>query len=547
MASKTLLARPWTSHRLDQAMLAVVAGNFLLALVIGLQRDQLELALQAGSPLLALSAVLVLWLRIDWLARAAVVIALVAMVALQIHLTRGALEYHFNVFVTMSLLILYRDWRPIVGMTGLFAAHHIGFDRLLQAGYGTYCLAVPDPQAIALHVAFVAAQCVLLALLAVRLKREATEARELEYLVNAMGSSGPIRLNLDVIRADTPAGQRLKQIQQRMAQAMHQVRATAAGLQHAAEQSASVSAELTERARTTVSGLQEAAMSLDQIGVIARSTTDASTEAKTMSATAAGMADKGGELVDDVVRTMHEIGDSSRRITDIISVIDGIAFQTNILALNAAVEAARAGEQGRGFAVVASEVRNLARRSADAAKEIKTLIGCSADTVAHGTALGAGAGATMNELVSSVRRVGELFANITSDAQDHAEGLQTVSTSMHDLGQMTQGNLDAAQRSDATACGLQEEVARLNEVLSAFSLGSEAPGEAAQPATRLPAAGSRAAPAARPAVHPASPRPAAARSAASPKARSASAAPAAAPASAEPATPAAASGGVEFF
>ncbi len=474
MATPTFFARLTRRFHADHAMLIAVVANFAFALALGEQFPQRSGAFAFAGAALAFGVGCAL-LRREWLTRAAMVISLTALIALQIHLSGGQIEFHFNLFVTMSLLLVYRDWRPIVLMSALVTMHHFGFDRLLQAGIPVYCLSEPDPSRILLHVAFVAGQCLMLCGVAITLHRRAIEAKELEFLVNAMGRSGPIRLNLAVMRVDTEAGLRLKHVQQRMAEAVKQVRETARGLQEAAQASADMSNELTERAQRTVGGLKDAAVSLDQIGVIARSSTEASNEAKTMSATAAGMADKGGELVRNVVATMSEIEASSRRINDIIGVIDGIAFQTNILALNAAVEANRAGEQGRGFAVVASEVRSLARRSADAAKEIRALIAASSQTVARGAELVSGAGETMNALMASVRRVGDLFANITGEAEDHAQGLEMVSASMNELGTLTQGNLAAAERSDQTSRALQAEVDRLAEVLSAFRLGDDGP------------------------------------------------------------------------
>ncbi len=459
-------------------MLLVVAGNVVGALVLGQVHGLLALAAPAALGASLLAGAVTFWLRGTLGSRLMLAAVLVVLIALQIHLAGGLLVYHFNVFVSLSILLAYRDWRPIVFMAGLFAVHHVAFDRMLQAGIGTYCLSAPDPQQIMLHLAFVVVQASVLSAVAVVQNHEARSARELEFLVKTMGRDGKVLLNLDVIRAETPIGQRLQHVQQRMVTALRTVHAAAAEVDAAAKRVAGGSNALMTRTDATASGLRDAAMCLDQINVIVKHSTEASNEAKVMSDTAAGIADQGGRLVGDVVRTMKDIEASSNRISDIIAVIDGIAFQTNILALNAAVEAARAGEQGRGFAVVASEVRSLASRSAAAAKEIKGLIGASASTVESGTRQVGEAGQTMNELVGSVRRVGALFDAVTADTSDHMQSLNMVSQSMTELGEITRQNVSLAEETDSAAAALQALATNLTEVLNSFAFGQGA----AQPA-----------------------------------------------------------------
>jgi len=175
-------------------------------------------------------------------------------------------------------------------------------------------------------------------------------------------------------------------------------------------------------------------------------------------------------VVAQVVSTMEDISASSRRITDIIGTIDGIAFQTNILALNAAVEAARAGEQGRGFAVVASEVRSLAQRSAEAAKEIKTLIGASAERVESGTQLVQNAGATMSDIVTSVQRVSDIIAEISTASREQSDGINQVNSAVVQLDQMTQQNAALVEESAAAAESLRDQSGRLASAIAVFRL-----------------------------------------------------------------------------
>jgi methyl-accepting chemotaxis protein len=196
----------------------------------------------------------------------------------------------------------------------------------------------------------------------------------------------------------------------------------------------------------------------------------AASSAQQLSSSAADVARRGGSVVAEVVKTMGSINDSSKKIADIIGVIDGIAFQTNILALNAAVEAARAGEQGRGFAVVASEVRNLAQRSAAAAKEIKTLIDTSVEKVEAGARLVGDAGTTMTEIVDSVGRVNRVIGDITASASEQSQGIGEVNIAVGRLDQMTQQNAALVEESAAAAESLREQARRLADMVGSFRI-----------------------------------------------------------------------------
>jgi methyl-accepting chemotaxis protein len=228
--------------------------------------------------------------------------------------------------------------------------------------------------------------------------------------------------------------------------------------------------DLSQRTEQTASNLQQAAASMEQLAGTVRQSTAAARQANQLAASAAEVAARGGSVVSQVVATMDQINASSKKIADIIGVIDSIAFQTNILALNAAVEAARAGEQGRGFAVVASEVRSLAQRSADAAKEIKSLIGASVERVETGSRLVQDAGTTMNDIVSSVQRVSDIIGEITAAALEQNEGIGQVNTSVTQLDQMTQQNAALVEQSAAAADSLKDQAMRLAESIRSFRL-----------------------------------------------------------------------------
>ncbi len=228
--------------------------------------------------------------------------------------------------------------------------------------------------------------------------------------------------------------------------------------------------DLSARTEQAASNLQQTASSMEQITATVKQSADSARQANQLAASASEVAIRGGVAVSQVVATMEDINASSKKISDIIGVIDGIAFQTNILALNAAVEAARAGEQGRGFAVVASEVRSLAQRSAAAAKEIKGLIGASVDKVEGGTRLVTDAGATMNEIVGSVKRVSDIIGEITAASGEQSQGIGEINGAIAQLDQMTQQNAALVEESTAAAESLKEQAVRLAEVVGTFKL-----------------------------------------------------------------------------
>jgi methyl-accepting chemotaxis protein len=289
-------------------------------------------------------------------------------------------------------------------------------------------------------------------------------------------AAGDLTARVDTSRGDE-FGEMMKAVNHMKEQLVHlvaDVRRGTDSITTASEEIAAGNQDLANRTEQTASNLEKTASSMEQLTATVKQSADSARQANQLASSAAQVAQRGGTVVGQVVSTMDEINASSRKISDIISVIDGIAFQTNILALNAAVEAARAGEQGRGFAVVAAEVRSLAGRSAEAAKEIKSLINASVEKVEGGSRLVADAGQTMTEIVSSVQRVTDIMGEISAAASEQFQGITEVNSAVGVLDQMTQQNSALVEQSAAAASSMKDQAHRLAQVVAAFKISGAA-------------------------------------------------------------------------
>jgi methyl-accepting chemotaxis protein len=257
-----------------------------------------------------------------------------------------------------------------------------------------------------------------------------------------------------------------------LAQSVSTIKEAADSINTAAKEISAGNADLSHRTEQQAASLEETAASMEELASTVKQNVENAKQANQMAVEASKVAVKGGSVVQQVVGTMSAINESSRKIVDIISVIDGIALQTNILALNAAVEAARAGEQGRGFAVVASEVRNLAQRSAAAAKEIKGLISDSVEKVDDGSKLVGEAGKTMEEIVASVKRVTDIMAEIAAASVEQSSGINQVNQAVTQMDEVTQQNAALVEQAAAAAESLEEQASTLSQTVSQFHLGS---------------------------------------------------------------------------
>jgi methyl-accepting chemotaxis protein len=453
----------------DRVLWASIAIAAVASVVLGLQFVDSGTALGVTAALLLLAGLGHAVTKGTAATRYVLTFVLVGFVALHIQLARGMIELHFGVFVALALLLVYLDWKLIVFGAVAFAVHHVAFDRAQAAGWGLYCTTEADFVRIMLHAVYVVVQSGVEVVLAVSMSRAAREGEELAALVSSVNRANSIALNVGSIGTDTAGGNALKATLSRMDMAVSAVRSSAANIEVACTEIASGNQDLSDRTEQTAANLQRTSSSMESLTSTVQQSADSARQANQLAMNASTVAARGGEVVAQVVQTMQGINESSRKIADIISVIDGIAFQTNILALNAAVEAARAGEQGRGFAVVASEVRSLAGRSAEAAKEIKALIGASVERVEQGTTLVGQAGETMTEVVSSIRRVTDIMGEISAATNEQASGVTEVGQAVAQMDQATQQNAALVEQMAAAAGSLKSQAEDLVQTVAVFT------------------------------------------------------------------------------
>jgi methyl-accepting chemotaxis protein len=306
-------------------------------------------------------------------------------------------------------------------------------------------------------------------------------------IVSEQIAAGNLTMKIEIDSEDETGHllESLKEMNEGLAKIVGEVRTGADSIATATEQIAAGNADLSQRTEEQASALEETASSMEELTSTVKQNADNAQQANQLAISASGVAVKGGDVINKVVCTMESITESSRKISDIIGVIDGIAFQTNILALNAAVEAARAGEQGRGFAVVAAEVRSLAQRSAAAAKEIKTLIEDSVNKVQNGSRLVEEAGHTTQEIVTSIKRVTDIMAEISAASLEQSSGIEQVNTAITQMDDVTQQNAALVEEAAAAAESLEEQALQLVQVVTRFKLEESAQSQKSAPEKKV--------------------------------------------------------------
>ena len=471
------------AQRADRVMLVVLWGLFALSACLAPWHGTWAWVFLVGLPAAAVPTLLIAAAPGSLASRLVVAVAFMVFSALNIHQSAGMAELHFGIFVLLAFLLVYRDWRPIVLGAATAAVHHLTFNYFQQLGYGVMCFARTGLDIVFAHAAYVVVETAVLAYFATVLRAESVQSAELERMVQAVvGVDGRVNLDPGRQRASSRAGQVLLQIVGRLHDTFGLV---VGGARETARTSVAISrnsAELAGRTQSQSEALAETRSSLQDLTTTVKRNAENAAHARTLVQSASGIAERSGRVVAEVVATMSAIDASSKKIADIIGVIDSIAFQTNLLALNAAVEAARAGEQGRGFAVVASEVRQLAQRSADAAREIKGLIQASVGSVDSGTRLVGEAGSTMREVVESVRRLAAIVGEFTAAFTEQSQRIDGVNAAVATMEDIARENAEAVVAAARAAEHLEAQAATLSHAMAVFGLDGGAPPSAAEPA-----------------------------------------------------------------
>ena len=443
MKTKVALSKQTRYAKADRLFLFVLIGLLVFSFTLSGLHDTLSLVWMVGVPAAAIPGILILTMPGRLITRLLVAVALMVFCALNIQQGMGMSELHFGIFVLLAFLLCYQDWRVIIAAAGTAAVHHLSFNFLQEYNFGVICFEKAGLDRVLIHAAYVVVESGVLAYLSVIMSREAVNV--------------------------TTANLKLQETFSSMQNVVDSVSSGVQEITDASTEIANGNRHLAARTDEQANNLDKTTNTMDEFTAAVKQNADNAMQANQLVMSASTVAYAGGEVVNQVVDTMGQINTSSRKIVDIISVIDGIAFQTNLLALNAAVEAARAGEQGRGFAVVASEVRSLAQRSANAAQEIKQLIDASVANVDAGSELVGQAGKNMAEIVASVKQVADIMGEITAASKEQNDGIEMINQAMISMDEMTKQNAQLVTQATTSSENMHTNILKVSQAIHALS------------------------------------------------------------------------------
>jgi methyl-accepting chemotaxis protein len=453
----------------DRLMIAVIWALLAISCLLAERYYTWSAVFAIGLPT-AVAATALVYLRPGSLVtRLFCAASLMTFAALHIHEQRGIIELHFGVFVFMSFLLAYRDWRPIVCAALVIAVHHLTFNYLQLSGFDVYCLTQPSLPIVLVHAAYVVTEAALLIYIARHMKHNAQNGRELVLLgENLSREAGSFDLRFAPMTLQGDSSRTFKQTLDAIHDAMLAITATIEQMATSSYEIASGNQSLSEQISTRADALKATTAAMGQIASRVRESAANAANANDLARGTADAAQQSGKVVGEVVAKMNEIDEAVQRMGDMIATIEGIAFQTNILALNASVEAARAGVEGRGFAVVAAEVRTLAQRSAGAAREIRELIADSLQRVGHGSSLASRAGETMREVVGQVQAVAQLVEHISTASDAQSRDLDQFSNGIAQMDAMLERDVGHVHGMASASDHLSAQAQALRDAMAVF-------------------------------------------------------------------------------